>query len=66
MATGNAKNDNQALLIERRFLMAAVGNEATKCPSTTAVGKKRLQDVFLRIRENSSQPTYFDYNEVHL
>ena len=38
MATGNASNDNQGLLIERRFLMSGVGNEATKCPSTTAIG----------------------------
>ena len=39
IATGNTANDNQALLMERRFLMAAVGNEATACPSATAVGK---------------------------
>ena len=39
IATGNTANDNQALIMERRFLMAAVGNEATACPSTTAVGK---------------------------
>lgn len=39
IATGNANNDNQALIMEKRFLMAAVGNEATACPSTTPVSK---------------------------
>ena len=34
LATGNANNDNQALLILKRFLMSNVGNEATTCTST--------------------------------
>ena len=37
--TGNKENDNQALIMERRFLMAAVGNESTICPSTIPVRK---------------------------
>ena len=38
MATGNVQNDNQALIIDRRFLMASIGNESIKCPSTIAIG----------------------------
>ena len=47
IATGNTATDNQALLLERRFLMAAVGNEATACPSTVAVGNKKLLKLTL-------------------
>ncbi len=47
IATGNTANDNQALLLERRFLMAAVGNEATACPSTVAVGNEKLLKLML-------------------
>jgi hypothetical protein len=31
VATGNAKNDNVATLIKRRFLMANVGDEELSC-----------------------------------
>ena len=41
IATGNIENDNQALLLEKRFLMSAVGNEQTACPAATPVGKSR-------------------------
>jgi hypothetical protein len=34
IATGNASNDNAALLTQKRFLMSNVGNEATACPTT--------------------------------
>jgi hypothetical protein len=33
--TGDSSNYNAQLLVQRRFLMAAVGNEAVACPVTT-------------------------------
>jgi hypothetical protein len=35
--TGDANNTNALLLIQRRFLMQAVGNEASTC-SSSAIG----------------------------
>ena len=50
-ATGNANNDNQALITLKRFLMSNVGNEALTC-SATPISK----DFIFNQKFNTSFP----------